>query len=257
MLTKSIFGFPPIHSTFSQLNDSECCWMLFLVKTIKPSKQTTRANPLTWLKWVSTQQRIGIQVNIPVLMSTFLPAWFISSWFLPALCLCLHLATMLPIMTVIALSLSVTNCKVVLSCSHAAFPPRSPHVSHPSAVCLLLGSLCMVLQAPFSAWLHLEALVGHFPVSLDEWFPYSSVSDLWQTGRWSTIYSKDLQHCTKGVSFAAGTFMSQATGLLFIFVDLFLYMLLVPFIFFISFQVFYVYILLFYAYPDTGIYFKL
>lgn len=135
---------------------------------------------------ISAQQRIGSQVNIPLLMRIFLPAWFISSWFLPALCPCLHLATMSPIMMVIALSLCVTNSKVVLSCSHAAFTPPSLHLFH-SSILLGLSSpglfvhgvagsvFCMTPSGGIGR--SLPSLSGS-TVSLQQ--------HLWQTGGWST-----------------------------------------------------------------------
>ncbi len=156
---------------------------------------------------ISAQQRIGSQVNIPLLMRIFLPAWFISSWFLPALCPCLHLATMSPIMMVIALSLCVTNSKVVLSCSHAAFTPPSLHLFH-SSILLGLSSpglfvhgvagsvFCMAPSGGIGR--SLPSLSGS-TVSLQQHL--RSVTDR------RVIHSQQAQQCIMGVSSAVGTFV--------------------------------------------------
>lgn len=111
--------------------------MLFLILNNNQAEHVS-TGPLSWrdIKEYLHNNGLASRLRSPSRWGPFLPALFISSWFLPALCPCLHLATMSPIMTVIALSLCVTNSEVVLSCSHAAFTPLSPHLFHPS---ILLG----------------------------------------------------------------------------------------------------------------------
>ncbi len=113
---------------------------------------------------------------------------------------------MLPIMMVIALSLCVTNSKVFLSCSHAAFTPPSLHLFY--SILLGLSSPGLFVHGVTGSVFCMAPSggIGRSLPSLSE----SAVS-LQQHLRSVTdrkvIHSQQAPQCIMGVSSAVGTFV--------------------------------------------------